>query len=111
ILAQQRQTTSQHASGINPCQFLTSPGTVPVFCDTFDTPAGNGNRSGQLNGELWGVSHSGDFNFGQGTIASWRVPVVECGNTVQPENDVSICNGQLVETVNEWTSVLDGAYT
>ena len=40
-------------------------GSTPAFCDTFDTAAGIGNRSGQLNGTVWGVSRwTGDMNFG-----------------------------------------------
>src|SRR5690348_1396148 len=36
----------------------------PAFCDTFDAPAGTGNRSGQLNGTVWGVSRTtGHTNF------------------------------------------------
>lgn len=39
----------------------------PAFCETFDSPDGNGNRSGDLNGTLWGVSRQlGAVNFGQG---------------------------------------------
>ena len=43
-------------------------GGAPAFCDTFDTAAGIGNRSGQLNGTIWGVSRwTGDMNFGSGS--------------------------------------------
>ena len=38
-----------------------------AFCETFDAPAGDGSRSGDLDGTLWGVSRQlGGVNFGQG---------------------------------------------
>ena len=53
------------AQGACTLQSATSP---LAFCDTFDAPAGTGNRSGDLNGSIWGVSRIlGDTNFGQGT--------------------------------------------
>jgi uncharacterized repeat protein (TIGR01451 family) len=85
------------------CQLLSAPGAVPAFCETFDQPAGTGNRSGDLNGTLWGVSRLlGGVNSGQ---AQWydASPTMmnKCGTMVQvqPDNDVQICNGQLVESV------------
>jgi hypothetical protein len=88
-----------------PCKFLSAPGAVPAFCETFDQPAGTGNRSGDLNGNLWGVSRLlGGVNSGQ---AQWydASPTImqKCGQSVQvqPDNDVAICNGQLVEAVSD----------
>src|SRR5450631_3187523 len=70
-----------------------------AFCDTFDAPAGTGNRSGQLNGTVWGVSRVlGAVNFGQGQFdAAPATALVGCSgtSTVRPPNDVIICNGQL----------------
>ena len=38
------------------CQFRSAPKPVQVaFCETFDHPAGIGNRSGDLNGTLWNL--------------------------------------------------------
>lgn len=73
----------------------------PAFCDTFDAPAGTGNRSGDLNGTVWGVSRAlGAINFGQGQYDS-AAPVMmdRCGQQVlvQPPHDVAICDGRLVE--------------
>jgi hypothetical protein len=83
-------------------QSATSPLS---FCDTFDAPAGTGNRSGDLNGRVWGVSRIlGDTNFGQGTAnAAAPTSLVGCGgiSTVLPPNDVIVCNGQLREAVND----------
>ena len=52
----------------SPCQFESAATSVNVaFCESFDAPAGTGNRSAQLNGTLWGVSRQGGFNnIGQG---------------------------------------------
>src|SRR4029079_10984829 len=84
ILAQQRQTTSQQAAGTSPCQFQTSePGTNIAFCETFDAPAGTGNRSGQLNGTLWGASRAtGNVNLDQGAFNGWApTQLVGCTGT------------------------------
>lgn len=77
----------------------------PAFCDTFDAPAGTGNRSGDLNGTVWGVSRQlGPINSGQGQYNA-VVPTLmhRCGQdvTVQPPNDVAICNGRLVEAQSD----------
>jgi len=73
----------------------------PAFCDTFDAPAGTGNRSGDLDGKVWGVSRElGAFNSGQGQYNSASPVLMDrCGSavTVAPPNDVAICNGRLVE--------------
>src|ERR1700732_2385374 len=40
-------------------------GSTPAFCETFDTAAGIGDRSDQLNGSIWGVAGwTGGMNFG-----------------------------------------------
>jgi Putative Ig domain len=80
-------------------------GGAVVFCDTFDAPAGIGNRAGDLNGNVWGVSRAiGDTNFGQGQYNAWPpTQLVTCNGTktVTPPNDVIICNGQLREASND----------
>jgi hypothetical protein len=80
-------------------------GSAVVFCDTFDAPAGIGNRSGDLNGNVWGVSRTlSDVNFGQGAYNSApATALVGCNGTttVRPPNDVIICNGQLREATND----------
>jgi hypothetical protein len=90
------------AQGSCALQSATSP---LAFCDTFDAPAGTGNRSGDLNGTVWGVSRVlGDTNFGQGTAnAAPPTSLIGCGgaSTVLPPHDVIICNGQLHEATND----------
>ncbi len=81
----------------------------PAFCDTFSQPAGTGNRSGQLNGAVWGVSRTtGNNNSGQNQIDAWSPTQLEtCSGTqtVQPENDIVVCNGQLREATNDHGTV------
>lgn len=76
-----------------------------AFCETFDAPAGDGNRSGDLDGALWGVSRQlGGVNFGQGQYYDVESALMHrCGEdvTVLPPNDVAICNGQAVDAVND----------
>ena len=73
----------------------------PAFCDTFNTPLSNNNRSGDLDGKVWGVSRAlGAVNFGQGQYNSAAPVLMErCGTQVlvQPPHDVTICDGRLVE--------------
>lgn len=73
-----------------------------TFCETFNAPAGTGNRSGQLNGVLWGVSRTtSSIDFGQNLYNAWSpTQVVGCSGTVagRPDaTDVIICNGQVRE--------------
>jgi hypothetical protein len=79
--------------------------SAPVFCDTFDAPAGIGNRSGDLNGNVWGVSRTTGFvNIGQGEYnAVPQTQLVTCNGTttVRPPDDVIICNGQVREATND----------
>jgi hypothetical protein len=81
----------------------------PAFCDTFDQPAGTGNRSGQLNGVVWGVSHAtGQTGIGGNSFNSWTpADLTTCSGTVNapPANDIVICNGQLREATNDGTNV------
>jgi hypothetical protein len=63
-----------------------------IFCDTFDQPFPITNRSGQLNGVLWGVSRM------NGAGPMWNAhSLVHCDGPriVAPPNDVVICNGRL----------------
>ena len=98
-------------SVVNGCQFVTAPSAIPAFCDTFDRPMGSGNRSGELNGLVWGVSRAtSNNNPPQGMLYSWAAVRREtCGHVevVRPESDVAICNGQAVEAVNDNGGVTD----
>lgn len=74
--------------------------TPPVFCETFDQPSTVMNRSGQLNGNVWGVSRV----LGGGPL--WMDSTLEGCNGPQAtspsdHSDVIICNGQLRETTND----------
>ncbi|MDR3385959.1 MAG: hypothetical protein P4L92_02805 [Rudaea sp.] len=76
-----------------------------AFCETFTAAAGIGNRSGDLNGTLWGVSRQiGATNFGQSQYYDASPSTMQrCGEdvVVQPPHDVAICNGQAVESVDD----------
>jgi hypothetical protein len=92
------------------CELLSAPaGTTPAFCETFDAPAGIGNRSGDLNGILWGVSRQlGAVNSGQNQYYDASPSTMQkCGQEVQvqPDYDVTICNGQAVESQYDQESV------
>jgi hypothetical protein len=102
LLAAPHLTTTAVSAG---CTFLSSPGAVPAFCDTFDLPAGTGTRAGDLNGTVWGVSHvTSQDNPSQGQLYPWAAAGLNaCGTSrvVQPPHDVAVCNGQVVEAVND----------
>src|SRR5579859_878472 len=82
-----------------------------AFCDTFDAPSPNGanTRSGDLDGVVWGVSRStSDDNPSQGDDFNWNASQMDrCGTfvTVASPRDVQICNGQLIESVNDGGAV------
>jgi hypothetical protein len=85
-------------------------GGPPAFCETFNQPAGTGNRSGDLNGNIWGVSRLvGASNFGDSNSNPWaKTDLNLCGqivNVLAPQ-DVRICNGQLREAVNDHDQVV-----
>lgn len=96
--------TQTQSSG---CTFLSSPNSSPAFCDTFDQPAGTGNRSGDLNGTVWGVSRtSGNQN--TGLANQWSPATLNlCGTSaaVAPEGDVRICNGHVAEATTDGGTV------
>ena len=110
------QTTASHAAAVTQAtSFL--PGSVPgcqfqkadtgfnvAFCDTFDQPMGTGNRSGDLDGLVWGASRLSDgWNQGQGQYNLWHTNQMDkCGvmQTVTGLNDIQICNGEMVETTS-----------
>ena len=92
------------------CRFHSAPQPAQVaFCETFDGPAGIGNRSGDLNGTLWGVSRQlGPTNFGQAQYDAATPAVMQkCGRNVrvQPPNDVAICDGLLSDAVDDGGTV------
>lgn len=98
------QTPSAQAQSSG-CTFLSSPNSTPAFCDTFDQPAGTGNRSGDLNGNVWGASRlSQSENDTQNTYDAWSSTQLNlCGTTIsaQPPKDIRICNGHIAEAVTD----------
>jgi hypothetical protein len=65
-----------------------------IFCDTFNAPSTVFNRSGQMNGTIWGVSRQ------RGGATEWHDATLDGCNGPQPASpigatDVIICNGQL----------------
>ena len=81
-----------------------------AFCDTFDVSHNGGTRTGDLDPVLWGVSRVGPFDSGNGEL-NW-IPdstMAGCGvnGTVAPPLDVRVCNGQLVESVDDGHTVVN----
>jgi hypothetical protein len=79
--------------------------TAVAFCETFDQPFPVTNRSGQLNGTLWGVSRlTGHTNL-SGVADGWKPSTIAACNGNQPAQpdatDVIVCNGQVRETTND----------
>jgi hypothetical protein len=76
-----------------------------AFCETFDQPNPVFNRSGELNGNLWGVQRIGGIvNYGQ--PFSWANAQLDlCGSEVAVEAekkpDLQICSGQLRDGTND----------
>jgi hypothetical protein len=70
-----------------------------ALCETFDAPAGTGNRSGQLNGTLWGASRA----TGAPDNPWATTELTACGSTVSvdPPNDIVVCDGQLHEALDD----------
>ena len=68
-----------------------------ALCETFDQPNPVTNRSGEMNGDLWGVQRIGGIvNYGQ--PFSWANAQLDlCGSDVdvQAESDLRVCSGQL----------------
>jgi hypothetical protein len=77
-----------------------------AFCATFSRAAGTGNRSGELDGTVWGVSRQLGFNnLGQhqydAAVKSLRITGTCPTETVTVETDIKICHGRLNEVVND----------
>jgi hypothetical protein len=79
-----------------------------AFCDTFSGPQKNpaGDREGQLNAGVWGVSRELGFNnLGQhqydAAVRSLQMGGSCPTQTVTVETDIKICHGELDEVVND----------
>jgi hypothetical protein len=92
--------------------YLNNNGTrnttiVSAFCDTFDQPMGTGNRSGDLNGDVWGVSRTtsgSGYGITSNPADHWYTSQqLQCDGTlpVLPEHDITVCNGMLIQSVND----------
>ncbi|MCU1502708.1 MAG: hypothetical protein JWM12_2062 [Ilumatobacteraceae bacterium] len=91
-------TTRPAAAGAAGCGL-----TSAAFCATFDAPKNGGTQTGDLDPTLWGVSRVADVNPGQSANGVVASHLVGCGSTTAspPPGDVRICNGQLLEAVND----------
>jgi hypothetical protein len=102
-------TTSSGGSGGSASGCVFSGGQTPAFCDTFTSPAGTGNRSGQLDGTVWGVSRAtGNENFSSPANGWATTQLNDCGNAtsgIRPPNDIVICNGELHDSVTDGGTV------
>jgi hypothetical protein len=89
-------TTTIPSSGPNPCGL-----PQVAFCESFgsstDNPASS--RSGELDGTLWGTS----FVSGAPNNPFVSAQLSSCGSNalVDYPANVQVCNGQLVDTVND----------
>jgi len=77
-----------------------------AFCATFNEPGGTGNRSGELDGTVWGVSRQlGYNNLGQhqydAAVHSLQIAGTCPREAVTIETDIKICHGRLNEVVND----------
>jgi hypothetical protein len=74
-----------------------------IFCDTFSSAFPITNRSGQLDGVIWGTSRLA----GGGT--NWMPADIEtCNNGLQrvsPPNDVIVCNGRMRQATRDGGTV------
>ncbi len=93
----------QRTNGTEGCRMALAEAPM-AFCETFDEPAGvEGTRTGDLDPILWGVSRTNTYvNLGQDQHGWWfkasGIPGCDIGTA---PNDVRICNGRVVEAVND----------
>jgi len=106
------------SSGTAAAQAVPACGLAQAaFCEPFSTPSVTANtanptsRSGNLDGVLWGVSRAtSNDNPAEGMLYQWSGATrTACGFTqaVGPEQDITICNGQMAETVNDGGNVTE----
>lgn len=102
-------TTTVPSGGSSGCGFESEPGTTPAFCDDFSegpTVNGPGNsREGQLDGTVWGVARTTGNQDGN-EWASAQLSTCGSNALVNPPADIQVCNGQMVDTVNDAQSVV-----
>ncbi|HEY4177158.1 MAG TPA: hypothetical protein VGM90_10015 [Kofleriaceae bacterium] len=74
-----------------------------AFCETFDSPNPIFNRSGEMNGDVWGVQRiGGPLNIGQ-PFAWANTKLDLCGTMINAsaESDLRVCSGQLREATDD----------
>ena len=105
-------TTAPSGGSSSGCVFVSAPaGDTPAFCDTFNEgPATNPTnaREGALSSVVWGTSRTtGNQNYGESANDWASAQLSTCGSTalVNPPDDIQICNGELVDTVNDGGAV------
>jgi hypothetical protein len=86
-------------SSANPCGMQLNQAPV-IFCDTFSVAHPVTNRSGQLDGVVWGVSRLG------GRGIEWHDSTIDGCNGPRPASainatDVIVCNGQLRQSYHD----------
>lgn len=95
---------SPAASGL--CGMQLNQAAV-VFCETFDTPQPDRtSRTGDLDENVWGVSRAVGQQNGPNPWPTSKHGGCDLMTTVVPPNDVRICNGRLVNVVNDAHNVI-----
>jgi hypothetical protein len=98
-------TATQQSSTPGNCN--NQLGSAVIFCEPFDVAnSGTPSRTGGLDPNVWGVSRTagGAANLGQGQYNVWPpTTLIGCTatTTVVDPNDVSVCNSQLREALND----------
>jgi hypothetical protein len=78
-----------------------------VFCDTFDTARPDSTtRTGDLDENVWGVSRTVGQQNGPNPWPTSKHGGCDQMTTVAPPNDVRICNGRLINVVNDAHNVI-----
>jgi hypothetical protein len=106
-----RSTTAPSNSGAAACGIADA-----AFCETFDSAQNGGTQTGDLDPRLWGVSRVADMNppgILNGLVPSHNLCAgggvnadgIAVGAATPAPDDVQICNGQLLESVNDGGSV------
>lgn len=117
-------TAAATTTSVAPSTTTTTPATTTTapsapgcglaaaaFCETFDQPHNGGTQTGDLDPVLWGVSRVGDIDPSQGKLNGFVMSHNPCGGGHGSPNeggptspipaDVRVCNGQMVESIND----------
>ena len=92
-------SVSGQGSGLCGIQLNQAP---VVFCDTFDTARPDSTtRTGDLDENVWGVSRTVGQQNGPNPWPTSKHGGCDQMTTASPPNDVRICNGRLINVVND----------